>query len=591
MPNPVIGTECSQEITINGTGFVSVPSVIVTWTGGSKTLSSSQVFFDSSTKVRISIVTKSIAGHWTVTVKNPDGTSYTSAFEVIEEQGYLLCPNSTGRCWMDGTPKVRLDDCQIAKYAKDAGFSGEALVTAIAVAYAESSFYQYVYNSTHDYGLWQINVDCHFSNSERAQARYDLLNNPAYNAQKAWEISNRGTDWTPWYTFTNELLDLQMARDIVGRCDLVDGTPPPPPVSSDLRNVIAPVIGAFRVTGPENSNCIGKAGLWTFCQHQTLGHRPGGGIGGSDDTYAYDMNLVDDADHGKLAYAVAPGQVVRYAGLYRSGGSYGSVLVEHTSPSGTYWSSYLHMDPVYVSEGTRVTENTPLGKISNVSPNLIPHHLHFVVYTGSNSQGGLRSENVEFVERQKGAGGPCNTDDDCDDADACTLDQCLSSGCEHAAMPCPEGQMCVDGDCVSPPCDPPAHAYGPSPNDGEDSAATSVILTWAEIPGASEYDVFLGPAPSLGAQGLQATVQQTRYDPTDLAPDTTYFWRVDTANDCGVTQGQVWSFHTRTVSIEPPPERPASIPNPCGTLGMLGLVLLIGSGASLKLLRSRRHRT
>ena len=45
---------------------------------------------------------------------------------------------------------------QIAGYAKQAGFSGNALVTAVAVAMAESSGNTSVVNSLGCTGLWQI---------------------------------------------------------------------------------------------------------------------------------------------------------------------------------------------------------------------------------------------------------------------------------------------------------------------------------------------------------------------------------------------------------------------------------------------------
>jgi hypothetical protein len=44
-------------------------------------------------------------------------------------------------------------------------------------------------------GLWQVNVLAH--------RQYDpvKLTDPSYNARAAYEISQRGTDWTPWSTY------------------------------------------------------------------------------------------------------------------------------------------------------------------------------------------------------------------------------------------------------------------------------------------------------------------------------------------------------------------------------------------------------
>ncbi len=83
-PNPVTGSTSSQWVTLSGSNFQSGLSVYVTWTGGSKTLSSSQVVVDSSSQVRIYINTWTDPDTWTVQVTNPDGqVSNTASFSVI----------------------------------------------------------------------------------------------------------------------------------------------------------------------------------------------------------------------------------------------------------------------------------------------------------------------------------------------------------------------------------------------------------------------------------------------------------------------------------------------------------------------------
>ncbi|GAN33911.1 IPT/TIG domain-containing protein [Candidatus Brocadia sinica] len=83
-PNPVIGSNSPQIVTLYGQYFASGLTVTVGWTGGSKVLSSSQVFVDSSTQVRISITTTTDPDTWTVKVTNPDGqSSNTAYFQVI----------------------------------------------------------------------------------------------------------------------------------------------------------------------------------------------------------------------------------------------------------------------------------------------------------------------------------------------------------------------------------------------------------------------------------------------------------------------------------------------------------------------------
>ncbi len=74
-PNPVTGSSSQQTITLTGNNFQSGLSVTVGWTGGSKTLDSSQVTVDNANQVRIFITTTTVPDNWTVTVTNPDGQS------------------------------------------------------------------------------------------------------------------------------------------------------------------------------------------------------------------------------------------------------------------------------------------------------------------------------------------------------------------------------------------------------------------------------------------------------------------------------------------------------------------------------------
>ena len=83
-PNPVTGSDSQQTITLTGSNFQSGLTVTVGWTGGSKTLDTSQVAFDSSTQVRIFITTSTSPDNWWVKVTNSDGQpSNTMNFSVI----------------------------------------------------------------------------------------------------------------------------------------------------------------------------------------------------------------------------------------------------------------------------------------------------------------------------------------------------------------------------------------------------------------------------------------------------------------------------------------------------------------------------
>lgn len=92
----------------------------------------------------------------------------------------------------------RLGVAQIGELAEQAGFSGEGLAMAIAVALAESggdaSATDYDANGTVDRGLWQIN-SVHSAYS--AACDYD----PPCAAAAAYAISSHGRDWSPWVTY------------------------------------------------------------------------------------------------------------------------------------------------------------------------------------------------------------------------------------------------------------------------------------------------------------------------------------------------------------------------------------------------------
>jgi|ERR1700750_343148 len=91
----------------------------------------------------------------------------------------------------------------IANYAKAAGVSDTATATAIALA--ESRGNTTAHNSVppdNSYGLWQINMLAHTTKELNISQNSDLYD-PMVNANAMAKISNGGTNWKPWTTYTS----------------------------------------------------------------------------------------------------------------------------------------------------------------------------------------------------------------------------------------------------------------------------------------------------------------------------------------------------------------------------------------------------
>lgn len=102
----------------------------------------------------------------------------------------------------------KLSASEIAQYAAGAGFYGDDLITAVAVALAESGGNPKAYNpeiqagaptGKGSYGLWQI-----YSNKHPEDAMLDLFE-PAANAAAAYGVySDAGNSFRPWSTFSQD---------------------------------------------------------------------------------------------------------------------------------------------------------------------------------------------------------------------------------------------------------------------------------------------------------------------------------------------------------------------------------------------------
>lgn len=162
----------------------------------------------------------------------------------------------------------------------------------------------------------------------------------------------------------------------------------------------APVAGKYSVV-KSDGKCTW--GIWCFNQHGTGGHKAGEGVGGSDDTYAWDINLkTDEADLGKPVCAVEAGTIYVEAGEQFWGfttektKSKGQILINHEIDGKKWSSGYLHMKDIVNIEG-KVEKGQVIGYISNVGVTDV--HLHFVVYSELGAPGvTLESVDANFTE-------------------------------------------------------------------------------------------------------------------------------------------------------------------------------------------------
>lgn len=98
---------------------------------------------------------------------------------------------------------------QVAQYAYQAGFRGEALITAVAVAHAESGFdpsnvgdVNLTQPGEQSVGLWQINYRPTRDSATGTRSPTANLD-PLTNARNAYTISGGGSNFRPWSTFTS----------------------------------------------------------------------------------------------------------------------------------------------------------------------------------------------------------------------------------------------------------------------------------------------------------------------------------------------------------------------------------------------------
>jgi hypothetical protein len=88
---------------------------------------------------------------------------------------------------------------------------------------------------------------------------------------------------------------------------------------------------------------------------------------------------------------------------------------------------------------------------------------------------------------------------------------------------------------------PPAQSISPNPADGATNVLTARLLGWAAADGAASYDVYFGTS---NPPQYQINTTETIYNPGTLSYETSYYWRIDSRNEFGITTGHVWRFRT-----------------------------------------------
>jgi lysyl endopeptidase len=108
-----------------------------------------------------------------------------------------------------------------------------------------------------------------------------------------------------------------------------------------------------------------------------------------------------------------------------------------------------------------------------------------------------------------------------------------------------------------------------SPPDGATGQPLTVTLSWSPAAGAISYTVEVASDAGFGTIVYSATTGGTTAAAGGLAPETTYYWRVRAANDCGGgPDSAVFSFTTE--GGPPDPDRAIYLPlvvldGPAGT--------------------------
>lgn len=128
---------------------------------------------------------------------------------------------------------TKISDQQIAQVAYNAGFRGEALVTAVTIALGESHGNTTALNDHGEFsvGLWQVNVNGYLVARLR---QYGLVSwqdlwDPQNNANAAYKISGGGRHWGAWSVYNHGIMTRkpELVNRAITAAKQVDPTMPP----------------------------------------------------------------------------------------------------------------------------------------------------------------------------------------------------------------------------------------------------------------------------------------------------------------------------------------------------------------------------
>lgn len=87
----------------------------------------------------------------------------------------------------------------------------------------------------------------------------------------------------------------------------------------------------------------------------------------------------------------------------------------------------------------------------------------------------------------------------------------------------------------------PGQASNPFPSDNQTEVRTSAALGWTPGAHAVSHHIHFGTSETVDSLTYQFSPS---FNPGELEPNTTYYWRIDEENGSGKTEGPLWSFTT-----------------------------------------------